>query len=133
MNREKTYRLLRNKLIEQARRMRKDPTQAEALLWEKLRKRRLGGLKFRRQHIINPFIVDFYCPAAKFVIEVDGSVHKHQKEYDRVREEYLEELGYKIVRFRNEEVIENIEMVLAGVYNTCMNWLDKKVNHTEEK
>jgi len=120
-------------LIEQARRMRKGPTQAEALLWEKLRKRRLGGLRFRRQNIIYVFIVDFYCPEAKMVIEVDGPVHEKQKEYDRVREECLKELGYQIVRFSNKDVIKDIEMVLAEIYDACRDWFVKEINDTEEE
>ena len=135
MNEEKVSRWMRDQLIEQARSFRKNPTQAETLLWEKLRKRCLGGLKFRRQHIIYSFIVDLYCPAAKLVIEIDGPVHEHQKEYDRVREKYLEELGYQIVRFNNKEVEEDIEMVLAGIYDACMRRIDffKEVNAAEDK
>ena len=120
MNEGKVSRSMRDQLIEQARHMRADPTHAEALLWEKLRKRQLGDLKFRRQHIIYVFIVDFYCPAAKLVIEIDGPVHAEQEEYDQEREAYLEAMGFETIRFGNLDVAENIEMVLAGIYDTCM-------------
>ena len=111
---------MRDLLIEQARNMRANPTQAETSLWENLRKRQLGGLKFRRQHVIHVFIVDFYCPAAKLVIEIDGPVHAEQEEYDQERESYLEAMGYESIRFGNLDVAENIEMVLAGIYDACM-------------
>ena len=120
MNEGKVSRQLRDLLIEQARYMRANPTHAETSLWEKLRKRQLGGLKFRRQHIIHVFIVDFYCPAAKLVIEIDGSVHTEEEEYDQEREAYLAAMGYETIRFGNLDVAENIEMVLAGIYDACM-------------
>ncbi len=120
MNEGKDSRSMKDQLIERARHMRAEPTQAEASLWEKLRKRQLGGLKFRRQHVIYAFIVDFYCPAAKLVIEIDGSVHAKQKKYDKAREAYLAAMGYKTIRFGNLDVAENIEMVLAGIYDACM-------------
>ena len=78
MNEEKVSRQVREGLIERARQMRKEPTNAEALLWVRLRKRQLDGLKFRRQHIVQYFIVDFYCPRVKLVIEIDGPVHDVQ-------------------------------------------------------
>ena len=117
---EKVSRWMRDQLIEQARYMRAAPTQVETSLWEKLRKRQLGGLKFRRQHVIHVFIVDFYCPAAKLVIEIDGPVHAEQEEYDKAREAYLEAMGYESIRFNNLDVAEDIELVLAGIYDACM-------------
>lgn len=125
MNENKVSREFRDKLIEQARNMRAEPTQAEALLWEKLRKRQLGGLRFRRQHIIYVFIVDFYCPAAKLAVEIDGSVHDKQKEYDQEREDYLEAMGYEIIRFNNLDVVEDIERVLVKIYDVCMKRIGK--------
>jgi very-short-patch-repair endonuclease len=128
MEDKKVPRELREKLIEQARQMRVEPTPAEALLWARLRKRQLGGLKFRRQHIIEYFIVDFYCPQAELVIEVDGPVHDEQEEYDQEREEILQELGYQVVRFSNEDVTGEIDMVLANIYDACieMNIISKE-------
>ena len=94
--------------------MRKKPTEAEAKLWAKLERRQLG-VKFRRQHIIDRFIVDFYCVEKLLVIEVDGDIHNEQKERDDEREQLLSELGCFILRFSNEEVTQNIEKVLSEI------------------
>lgn len=99
--------------------MRANPTPAEALLWEHLRNRRLGSLKFRRQYYIDRFIVDFFCSSAKLVVEVDGGVHKAQQEQDRVREEILSGQGVRVIRFTNEEVITDIEKVKAQILAKC--------------
>ena len=99
--------------------MRAEPTPAEALLWKKLRKRQLGGLKFRRQHIIHYSIVDFYCPTAKLAIEIDGPVHDDQEEYDEERDKILQELGYQVVRFKNAAVENNLDLVVTRIYDLC--------------
>jgi very-short-patch-repair endonuclease len=104
-------------LITRARYMRSHPTQTEAILWEQLRAKRLNGYKFRRQHIIPPFIVDFYCAAKKFIIEVDGSAHEHKQEYDQERERYLVNLGYFILRFTNDQILEEMDQVLSAISN----------------
>jgi very-short-patch-repair endonuclease len=96
-------------------RMRAQPTPAEAALWDHLRDRRLAGLKFRRQHYIGRFIVDFYCAEAELVVEVDGPVHESQREHDAAREEFLESLGLRVVRFANEDVISRPEEVLRTI------------------
>jgi very-short-patch-repair endonuclease len=98
--------------------MRKEPTRAESLLWNELRKEKLAGFKFRRQHIIQTFIVDFYCPAAKLVIEIDGANHKTQLEYDQVQEVDLRTMGYQILRFTNERVITDLAGVLGEIRQT---------------
>ena len=95
--------------------MRREPTKAEAILWRRLRGRKLGNLDFRRQHPIDQFIVDFYCPVAKLVIEVDGDVHDSLVLEDRTRQERLEGLGYRVIRFRNEEVLGNLESALQRI------------------
>ena len=110
---------LKDSIIESARRMRRETTRAETLLWERLRKRRLGGFKFRRQHIIRTFIVDFYCPQARLVVELDGSVHDLQKAYDEERTKILQELGYQELRFLNDEVELDINQVLKKIYRRC--------------
>ena len=120
MDQEKISNWMHAQLILQAREFRKNPTQAEALLWAELRKRQLGELKFRRQHIIYTYIVDFFCPAAKLVVEIDGPIHINQEEYDAEREENLQALGYHIVRFTNNEVDQDLELVLDGIYDACM-------------
>ena len=124
MNEERVSQKAREGLIERARQMRKESTNAEALLWVRLRKRQLDGLKFRRQHIIQNFIVDFYCPRVKLVIEIDGPVHDVQEEYDQEREKILQELGYQMVRFKNSEVERNIDLVVARICDFCRRRID---------
>jgi leucyl-tRNA synthetase len=104
-----------HRIIEAAREMRQFPTRAEALLWEELRRKQLSGFKFRRQHIIYLFIVDFYCSEAKLVIEIDGGIHKAQADYDQYREDVLLTMGYKVLRFTNEEVMGKMSMVLGEI------------------
>jgi leucyl-tRNA synthetase len=98
------------KLQERAVEMRKNPTVTEALLWKILKNNALG-YHFRRQQIIGPFIADFVCLRQKLIIEVDGKIHDYQKEADRERGQHLENLGFKIIRFKNEQVIHNLDSV----------------------
>lgn len=97
--------------------LRSNQTPAEEELWRLIRKHRLGGRKFRRQHSIGNFIVDFYCASEKLVIEVDGSVHDTPEAIanDEVRDETLQHLGYKVIRIRNSEVFEQPQMVLKRI------------------
>jgi len=95
---------MRRELLEIAREMRRSPTRSEAMLWEAIRNRKLSGVKFRRQHVIDKFIVDFYAPSHRLVVEIDGVVHEFLKEKDRQREEYLRERNLNIVRFTSEEI-----------------------------
>lgn len=110
------------RLIEEAKRMRKEPTDAEAALWELLRDKKLGD-KFRRQHLIDDFIVDFVCLSKNLVIEVDGGYHNDptQKEYDEQRTLYLNEKGFQVIRFTNEEVLGNTEAVLTKIKDILVN------------
>ena len=105
--------------IQLRRQFRKKLTPAEFVLHLQLKSKRFGGIKFRRQHGIGPFIVDFYCPAKKAIIEVDGDVHglPSQKEKDQQREKYLTGLGFKILRYTNEQILKNLEGVLQDLYN----------------
>ena len=119
MKEKEISRQLRETLVKQARRMRSEPTPAEVLLWGRLRNKQLSGLKFRRQHIIHTYIVDFYCPAAKLVIEIDGSVHEEQEDYDKARTQDLSGRGYQVIRFRNKEIFADIERVLEIIYDSC--------------
>jgi len=91
--------------------LRKNQTPAEKALWEVVRNKQLGGFKFRRQHIMDVFIVDFVCLKAKLIIEVDGKTHDFQKEYDEARTQYFNEFEFQVIRFTNEEVLNNIEKV----------------------
>jgi very-short-patch-repair endonuclease len=90
-------------------------TPAEAQLWRALRRRQMAGLKFRCQHPVGRFIVDFYCPACKLVIEVDGDIHTQQKTYDQARTEQLQAFGYQVLRFTNEEVLNDLPSVLIRI------------------
>ena len=98
-----------------ARRMRRNMTPAEKTLWEALRRKQLGGLKFRAQHPVGPFVLDFYCPACKLVVELDGGVHKDQAVQDEARTRQLEDYGYTVIRFRNEEVLGDLASVLERI------------------
>jgi very-short-patch-repair endonuclease len=104
-------------IFEKAKELRKSMTEAESYLWKKLRRRQLNGLKFRRQHPLDIFIADFYCHEKKLIIELDGGIHDsiEQSEYDDGRTFELEEKGFKIIRFRNEEVFNDLEKVLAKI------------------
>lgn len=103
------------KLKPLGRQMRHQPTPAEEKLWQKLRNKQLLGFKFRRQHSIDRFIVDFYCNEAQLVVEVDGEIHDYTQEEDAIRQEFLESLGLRVVRFRNEAVLSSIDGVLEGI------------------
>ncbi|MEJ8801277.1 endonuclease domain-containing protein [Pontibacter sp. H249] len=100
--------------------LRSNMTPAEEELWSLLRKYKLGSRKFRRQHNIGSYIVDFYCASEKLVIEVDGSVHDRPEAIanDLLRDETLQHLGYTVVRIRNSEVFEQPEQVLQKIAAT---------------
>ena len=107
-------------LLSRAREFRSNPTPAEATLWRLLRRKQLGGFKFRRQHVLGPFIVDFYCPKTRLVVELDGRSHLANKEYDLERSKYLEDRGLKITRFSNDEVLKNTRQVLEKILRVCL-------------
>lgn len=100
-----------------ARKLRKEQTRAEKLLWERLRNRRFRGERFKRQQGLGAYITDFYCYAHRLNVELDGSIHNEIKQidYDTQREETLINSGFKVIRFTNEEVFENIEKVLMEI------------------
>jgi very-short-patch-repair endonuclease len=100
-----------------ARGLRGNRTDAEALLWFLLRDRRVAGWKFRRQHPIPPYIVDFYCDSAKLVIELDGSQHAEAIEQDDRRTRFLEHRGLRVRRYWNNEVLAATESVLQDIWN----------------
>ena len=104
-----------------ARELRHSPTPAERHAWTLLRNRGILGLKFRRQHVLHGFIVDFYCPRERIVIELDGNVHDDdaQRGYDRARSGLLGAAGYRVIRVRNRDVIrEHLEAVLREALET---------------
>jgi len=101
--------------FDNAKSLRKELTNAEELLWQRLRGRKFQGLKFRRQHPIGKYIADFYCHELKFVVEVDGSVHEieEQKEYDVGRTFELNKMDIKVIRFTNNEIEREMSRVLS--------------------
>jgi type I restriction enzyme R subunit len=104
-------------LIEEARELRKNHTKAEEIFWELVRNRKFLNLKFRRQHQIGSYIVDFYCDEQKLIIEFDGDVHdtKEQQKHDSTRDKYLTSIGNRVLRFKNEELLNNSESVLDKI------------------
>jgi very-short-patch-repair endonuclease len=104
-----------NKVKNIAREMRKQGTIAEKKLWKELRNHKIVNMKFRRHHAIGKYIVDFYCREIKLIVEVDGEIHEYQRDEDTLRQNYLEELEYNVMRFSNEEVISNTEKVMKEI------------------
>ena len=94
--------------------LRHNATSFEKTLWQYLRKKQLGYL-FYRQHSIGPYIVDFYCPGKRIIIELDGNQHKHTQEYDIERQYFLESLNHIVLRFWNNEISSNIDHVLLTI------------------
>ncbi len=108
-------------ILARAREFRQPQTPAESKLWASLRDRQLGGFKFRRQHPIDRFIVDFYCAACRLVIEIDGDSHadQGQEEYDRARTVWLNEQSYHVIRFPNRDVHRHTDAVLEAILGEC--------------
>ena len=98
--------LLRNKM-----------TPEEGILWERLKGKQICNTRFRRQHPINRFIADFYCHAAKLVVELDGGIHFQQKEYDEERTGILKEFGIEVIRFSNSQILNDIDNVIVQIEN----------------
>jgi very-short-patch-repair endonuclease len=103
------------KIFSRAQELRRNQTEAEAKLWAYLRAHRLSGIGFRRQHAIGNYIVDFCAPREKLVIELDGSQHLGLEEYDNERTVFLESKGYRVLRFWNNDVVNNIEDVATAI------------------
>lgn len=103
--------------FDKAKSLRRDSTPAEKLLWKMIRNREIKGYKFRRQHPLLYFVADFYCHEALLVIELDGDIHELEdiKQYDKQREEKITELGITVLRFANEEVFAEPEMVIKKI------------------
>jgi len=106
---------------ELAKALRKQMTEAERRLWRHLRNRELGGWKFRRQYPVGPYIVDFICIEKNLVIEVDGGKHAENEDLDIQRSEYLNNMGYRVFRFWNNQVLQETEAVLEMILAILMN------------
>lgn len=100
-----------------ARNLRRNQTEAEKRLWRSFRDRQVCGFKFRRQHIIEPYIVDFVCIEKKLIVEIDGGQHAERVEADKERTSCLENKGYKVIRFWNNEVLGNTDAVLDVIFD----------------
>ncbi len=109
--------------IEHAKKNRKEPTEAENLIWQNVRNRKINDLKFRRQHPVGGFIPDFVCLEKNVIIEIDGSYHntEEQQKFDLAREEWLKENGFTMIRFTNDEVINNVSAVLQKIREAVPN------------
>ena len=104
-------------ILELARSLRNTMTYHETLLWEKLKRKQICGVRFRRQHPISFFIADFYCHEARLVVEIDGEIHNQQIEYDDGRSAEMEKFFIKIIRFTNYEVENKIDEVIEKITN----------------
>jgi len=105
----------KTKLLRCAKILRKKSTPAEKVLWQAIRNRQLKGLKFRRQYWVNNYIADFVCLEYKLIIELDGNIHIKQHEHDVFRTDILSILNFKVLRFWNYEVLNNLEKVLQKI------------------
>ena len=108
-----------SELHERARELRRDMTPAEKILWQRLRTNKLNGLHFRRQQIIHGYFADFYCHQHALIVEVDGGIHETQKEYDAERESFLRALGFRVIRFTNKDVDNDLRSVLQKIVEAC--------------
>ena len=103
--------------------LRNNLTPAEALLWSALKNKQLSGRKFRRQHSMGKYVVDFYCPSEKLVVELDGAGHftPEGSDHDEIRDEFIKGLGIKILRYENNEMYKNLEAVLEDIKSNFRN------------
>ena len=113
----RTDRAVYDEIKARAKNMRQNPTPAEAIVWNRIRRKQLLGFRFRRQHPIDRFIADFYCREARLVIEIDGLIHDlpEQIEYDAARQTFLEQRGLRLLRFTNAQVINSPDSVISTI------------------
>ncbi|WP_028856428.1 endonuclease domain-containing protein [Psychrilyobacter atlanticus] len=102
--------------LEKRRELKKNQTESEVIMWDRLRAKRFKGIKFKRQYGISEYIVDFYSSELMLAVEIDGNQHYKEDglEYDEIRTEYLNNIGVKVIRFKNKEILNNIEKVKRG-------------------
>jgi very-short-patch-repair endonuclease len=113
-----THKRTTPKVFKRAKELRRNQTEAEVKLWSCLRNHQINRVGFRRQHAIGNYIADFCAPRRKLIIELDGSQHLEQKEYDTERTKFLESRGYKVLRFLNNEVLNNLDGVIREIQLT---------------
>jgi imidazole glycerol-phosphate synthase subunit HisF len=106
-----------SKIFKMAKELRKTETKAEKLLWSRLRKNQILGLQFRRQHPINLFVADFYCPKIKLIVEVDGNIHEipEYQAHDIGRSDILNDFGITVIRFTNEQITDEIDSIVDKI------------------
>ena len=107
---------MKNAILTHVRSLQKNTTAAETHLWHYLRAKRLNGYKFRRQHLIHPYVVDFVCLSKKIIVECDGGQHLEQKNYDEKRSDFLKAKGYRVIRFWNNMVLKETPLVLDMIF-----------------
>lgn len=118
---------------EKRRKLRNSMSNAEKILWERLRRRQINNKRFLRQYSVGKYVIDFYCPEIKLAIEADGDTHNSDEEieYDKYRQIEVENLGIKFLRFKNDEIFENIVNVIKKIEITIEEMLKQPVaNHT---
>ena len=98
-----------------AREMRRAPVNTERVFWNEVRDRKLGGHKFRRQYLIEPYIVDFVCVEKRLIVELDGVLHANRSNYDEERDEFLEGEGCRVMRFRNEDFLDDVALAMTTI------------------
>ena len=108
-------------IFEKAKELRQKTTEAEKILWECLKEKKLNNLRFRRQHPIYQYIADFYCHKVKLVVELDGAIHdsEENKKYDINRDYVMRNFEIEVLRFRNEEVCDDVQQVLIKIWNVA--------------
>lgn len=113
---------------EKRQHLRRHMPNAETVLWQKICRRQIAGVKFRRQYGIDRFVVDFYCPSLRLVIEVDGPTHQgsEAQTYDQARQQFIESLGIEFLRFTNSEVYQNLDAVLEIIHQKVLGLQGKK-------
>ena len=109
------------KKLQRAKELRQEMTEEETILWYHLRTNKLGGFHFRRQQIIDGFIIDFYCHAADLILEIDGKIHERQMAYDEERSKVLSARRMRIMRIKNEDIHNDLEKVLSRILTACQN------------
>jgi very-short-patch-repair endonuclease len=105
------------KIFGHAKQLHRNPTSAETKLWAELRAHRMGNVHFRNQHAVGKYVVDFCAPRKKLIIELDGSQHLEQEEYDAERTAFFESKGYRVLRCWNQDVMNNIDRVLKVIWS----------------
>ncbi len=102
---------------EKRRKLRNSPTYSEKVIWLSLRRKQIHGVRFLRQYSVEHFVLDFYAPKINLAIEIDGSSHLGEEEYDLKRQKYIESLGLKVIRFTDEQVFGNVNKVIEEIEN----------------